>query len=74
MKKIFLLSPLAQDAETKKYCFGSCKKITCGGIDFMDAPWFPCYEEKCLNLERQQSFGKTNIDGENMEIIVRKLK
>jgi len=74
MRKLFLLSPLAQKEETEKYCFGSCQKIKIGGIEFMDAPWLPCYEDNCPNEEKNQSFGKFKIYDKKEEIIVRKLK
>ena len=74
MKKLYLVSPLANKKEVDKYCFKECGEILVGGVDFMDAHWLPCRTEKCPYEEKHQSFGKEHMFGEDNEIIVRKLR
>lgn len=74
MEKLYLVSPLANKTQVDLYCFKICKKILVGGIVFMDAPWFPCKEDKCQYEEKCMSFGKHKVLNETNEIIVRKLK
>jgi hypothetical protein len=72
--KIYLVSPLANKEETREYCFDKCGKVIIGGIDFLEAPWLFCREDKCSYEEKSISFGKQELTGEGRtEIIVRKL-
>jgi len=67
-----------QDVEITAYCFGKCRKVLVGGIDGGDGmgPLVPCRHELCEYEDKRTGVVGTIIDtdGEEVEIIVRKLK
>lgn len=73
-RKIYLMSPFAQEKETNFYCFEKCGKVIFGVIDFMGAPFIYCFEDECPYAEKSENFGVVDIDGEKGDITVRKLK
>ena len=76
--KLFGVTPLLQNDEITEYCFGKCRKVLIGGIDGGDGigPLFPCKHEVCEYEDKRTGVVGTiiDIDGEEIEIIVRKLK
>ncbi len=73
MTTLYLVSPLANKKESEDHCFKSCGKIIVGGIDFLNAPWLPCREQKCPHKEKELKMGEYEIFGKKEKVIVRKL-
>lgn len=60
---LFAVSPFIQKELVDKFCFDSCAKILCGGIDCGEAgPCFPCREKNCPHEKGRMKIG--DVDGE----------
>lgn len=79
MKKVYLLSWGAQKPEIDHFCFGECKQIVFGMIEYMDVGWGYCMEAECPHKSDEKDFGIEDIQNplgraKRAHIIVRKLK
>jgi hypothetical protein len=72
--KLYLVSPVVQDKEIRHYCFGKCKKIQLGILEFLGGLFLSCREDDCLYCEKYKDFGNVTIDKEELGVTVRKLK
>ena len=73
--KLFAVSPFIQKKLVDKFCFGSCGKILCGGLDCGPAgPCFPCREEICPHEKDRMKFGSVNFGRRKETVFIRALK
>lgn len=69
---IYAVSPIIQEKEVTKYCFGECMKIIIGGVEDTElGPLCPCREDDCPYEEKHTEVIGT-VKGE--KVCVRKLK
>lgn len=71
---IYAVSPSAQPAEVKAYCFKACGGILIGGLEIEQGIFCPCRTEPCPYEEKSLELGRAVVFGNWEQVIVRKLR
>jgi hypothetical protein len=73
VKRIWVVSLVAQEENIKRYCSAECGKILIGGLDIGGGIFLLCKTDECDYVEKSLILGEFDLLEGKREIIVRKL-